>query len=339
MAPMIPMTYIFPAIVSQDELAIIKAKISKIFKEAGIRYGEYNIEMYFTNTGELFIIEINPRQGGHRITQMIKKHTGYDYNKLLVTTAVCDNSYYETIKNTKPENNYNTLHVVFSNFSGTLEHIECHPDIQEYITDIEIKKKEGTIVSQRHNATDYIAYVTMQFPDRKSQLTYSRDQIEKLIYPIVKDKEYPIADCTLPYQAIYDFMTGDAYEFFVPKLQKVNRTPEDYAEQFSAYCTITYDLDERNNITGMVAGYLRNLVIPGWSYITEVYVNSDQRGNGLGEKLLTRYIDHCKSTGMKGVWLKVREENTSAQRLYKKIGFVFDETYNDNGNLKMDLKF
>ena len=339
MAPMIPMTDIFPAIVSQDELSIIKDKISKIFKEAGIRHGEYNIELYFTNTQELFVIEINPRQGGNRITQLIQLHTGFDYNKLLVTTAVGDNGYFETIKNSNPENNYNTLHMVFSNFSGILDHFECHPDIQKHITDIEFNKKPGTMVSQRHNATDYIAYVTMQFPDRKSQLSYSRDQIEQLIFPVVKDKEIPLSDCTLPYQIIYDFMTGDAYEFFVPKLQKVGRTPEDYAEQFSMHSTIAYDLDEQGHITGMVAGYLRNLIIPEWSYIAEVYVNSDQRRNGLGEKLLTRYIDYCKSTGMKGVWLKVREENTSAQRLYKKIGFVFDETYNDNCNLKMDLKF
>ena len=339
MAPMIPMTYIFPAILSRNELSIIKTTISKVFKEAGVRYGEYNIEMYFTTKGELFIIEINPRQGGHRITQMIKQHTGIDFNKLLVTTVVGNNEYYDAIKKVNEERNFLTHHVIFSNFSGILEGIEQKPIITKYITDVELPKAVGTTINQRKNGSDYIAYATLQFPDRDTQLSYSSEQIERLIYPVVKNKQYPIADCTLPYQLIYDFMTGDAHDFFVPKLQKINRTPEDYAEQFSAYGTIVYDIDEQNHIIGMVAGYTHNLRIPKWSYIAEVYVNRGYRRKGLGEKLLCSYVKFCKSVHLKGVWLNVREENLSAQRLYKKIGFVFDETYNDNGYLKMDLHF
>lgn len=338
MSPMIPQTYIFPAILSHDEISTIKANVSKIFKEAGIRHGEYNIEMYFTTKRELFIIEINPRQGGHRITQQLKKHTGIDYNRLLVTTAVGDNDYYATIRSIKIEENFLTHHVVFSDFSGVLEKIEIESDIEKYVTEIEYHKNVGQTVHQRVNATDYIAYIGLQFPDRETQLAVSR-KVEQLIYPIVKDKELPIADCSLPYQIIYDFMTGDAYDFFVPKLEKAGRTPEDYAEQFSAYCTIAYDIDHNNQLTGMVAGYTHNLRSPQCSYIAEIYVNREHRRKGLGEKLLTQYIDHCKSIGMKGVWLYVREYNLSAQHLYQKLGFVFDESFNEDGLLGMALSF
>lgn len=339
MAPMIPMTYIFPAILTQDELSIIKKSITKLFKEAGVRYGEYNIEMYFTAKGDLFIIEVNPRQGGHRITQLIKEHTAIDFNKLLVTTAVGDNSYYSTASTLVMGENFLTHHVVFSNFSGVLERIELHPFIKDYVTGIEIQKKARSNINQRHNGTDYIAYVALRFPDRETQLACSREQIEQLIYPVVKDKEIPIADCSLPYQLIYDFMTGDAYDFFVPKLEKVNRTAVDYAEQFSAYCTIAYDIDEKNKLKGMVAGYTQNLRIPRCAYIAEVYVNREHRGKGLGEKLMTRYIDYCKSKGLKGVWLHVKEQNHSAQCLYQKLGFVFNESNNEDGLLQMSLEF
>lgn len=187
MAPMVPMTYIFPAILTSDELSIIKKSITDLFKEAGIRHGEYNIEMYFTTQRELFIIEVNPRQAGNRIPQLIKQHTGIDFNKLLVTTAVGDNDYFDRIRNTKPKTNYLSQHVVFSNHNGVLEKVEINPAIRQYVTDMELTKDVGSRVNQRNNATDCIAYVTMEFPDRETQLTYSRDKIEDLIFPIVKN--------------------------------------------------------------------------------------------------------------------------------------------------------
>lgn len=339
MAPMVPMTKMFPAILSQEELSAIKADFTKVFKEAGIRHGEYNVEMYFTVKGELFIIEINPRQGGNRIPQLIKTHTGIDFNKLLVTTAVSDNDYFNRVRNMKPTANYLSQHIVFSNFSGVLEDVEIKPAIRQYVTDVEFTRKPGDRINRRNNATDSIAYVTLQFPDRQTQLAYSREQIEQMIYPIVKEKELPVADCTLPYQLIYNFMTGDAYDFFVPKLEKVHRTAADYAEQFSEYCTIAYDIDENNQLKGMVAGYTHNLRISQWALIAEIYVNREHRGKGLGEQLLTRYIKHCKTIGMKGVWLHVWDDNLPAQHLYQKLGFVFDEPSCEKGLLTMKLSF
>ena len=339
LAPMVPMTKIFPAILSTEELSIIKTDVTKLFKEAGIRHGEYNIEMYFTTEGKLFIIENNPRQGGNRIPQLLKKHTGIDYNKLLVTTAVGDNNYFNQIKDKELTRNYLSQHILFSNFSGILDGVEISPNIKKYVTDVELTKKAGDKVNQFHNATDSIGYVNLLFPDRESQLHYCRRNIEQQIFPIVSKHEIPIADCSLPYQLIYDFMIGDAYEFFVPKLKKVNRTPEDYAEQLATYCTIAYDLDEDNKLKGLVAGYMQNLRKSQFSLIAEVYVNSEYRREGLGEKLMMRYIDCCKSAGMKGVWLHVKEQSEPAQNLYKKLGFIFDDSYNENGLLQMELRF
>lgn len=186
MAPMIPMTYIFPAIVTDEEFSAIKKTISKVFREARVRHGEYNIELYFTTKGEVFIIEINPRQGGHRIPQMIRQHTGVDLNKLLVTTSVGDNDYYTSIRNIQGGRNYLTQHVVFSDCSGLLEKIEILSPVKPYVTEIELHKEVGSKVNQRQNGSDYIAYVTLLFPDRETQLAYSREQIEQLIFPVVR---------------------------------------------------------------------------------------------------------------------------------------------------------
>ena len=186
MASMIPMTYIFPAILTHEELSTIKTKITQLFREAGIRHGQYNVEMYFTTKGELFIIEVNPRQGGHLIPQWIQEHTGIDYTKLLVTTAVGEKDYLNAIKDLKPKKNYHTHHVVFSDSSGVLEGIEINPVIKEFVTGINYHRQCGERVNQRVYARDYIAYVSLAFPDREMQLACSREQMESFIRPIVK---------------------------------------------------------------------------------------------------------------------------------------------------------
>ena len=338
LAPMVPRTFIFPSLITEEDSNIIKSSLTKLFKRAGVRHGFYNVEMYFTTKKELFIIEINPRQGGHLIPQFIKLQTGVDCNKLLVTTAVGDYDYYHSVLKKELESNPVTLHVVFSKYTGYLEDINISPEIASYVTDI-YQRKNVSQVTRCENGTHWIAYLTLRFPDRETQLKYSGEKIDQYITADIKDRQIPVVDCSMSYTLLYNFMTGDAYVFFVPKLAKVHRTPEDYAAQLAAYCTIAYDLDDNNHIKGMVAGYTHNLRIKEWSYIAEVYVNSELRDKGLGEKLLMAYIDYCKSIHLKGVWLTVKEENTNAQKLYHKLGFVFDKTYNENGYLKMDLKF
>jgi biotin carboxylase len=186
-ASMLPMTYIFPAILTENQFEVVKTSIAKVFKEAGIRHGQYNIEMYFTNKGELFIIEVNPRQGGHHIPKWIQEHTGIDYTKLLVTTAMGDSDYFNSVKDTKPVKNYHTHHVVFSDFSGVLDEVVIDPAIREYVTNVELIKHKGDKVNQRTIARDRtIGYVSLEFPDRETQLSYCGARLETLIYSVVK---------------------------------------------------------------------------------------------------------------------------------------------------------
>ena len=189
-APMLPMTYIFPAILTDEQLVAIKASITNIFKTAGIRHGQYNVEMYFTGKGELFVIEVNPRQGGHLIPQWIFEHTGIDYTKLLVTTAVGDRTYFDEIKNVKPANNYQTHHVVFSDCSGVLEDLVIDHSVRGYVTDVELLKQKGDHINKLTIARDRtVAYVTLTFPNRETQIAYGGERLKTLVYSEVKTEE------------------------------------------------------------------------------------------------------------------------------------------------------
>lgn len=61
--------------------------------------------------------------------------------------------------------------------------------------------------------------------------------------------------------------------------------------------------------------------------LNDLFVKETARGQGLGEKLIKTAIGFAKETGAKGVLLETAEDNTTAQRLYEKIGFVRETNF------------
>ncbi len=61
--------------------------------------------------------------------------------------------------------------------------------------------------------------------------------------------------------------------------------------------------------------------------LNDLFVNEQARGQGIGEKLMKTAIEFAKETGAKGVLLETAADNTTAQRLYEKIGFKRESSY------------
>lgn len=55
-------------------------------------------------------------------------------------------------------------------------------------------------------------------------------------------------------------------------------------------------------------------------------VSPKHAGKGLGTKMMQYILDYAKETGMQAVRMDVISNNSSAERLYQKIGFQFVQT-------------
>jgi biotin carboxylase len=183
-ATMLPMMESFPIVISDKDFDVVKDHIKRIFEQAGIVHGQYNAEMYFTKTGELFVIEINARQGGVNIPHLIELHSGIDFDKLLVTTAVGDNSEFEEALNAKHEIRYITQFLVFSRSNGVLNRVEIHQELMPYLIERTDLKKPGDEVVVGMNAGDSIARLVFDFKDFETQQHYVND-IENYVSAIV----------------------------------------------------------------------------------------------------------------------------------------------------------
>lgn len=179
-APMVPMTYSIPIYLDDMRMDIVKTTILSIFNKVGIVHGEFNIEGYFNKHGDFFLIEINARQGGHEIPQFIEAATSINMTKLLVSTAVGDDSYWNSIFNKKTIIKSRIKHVVYSESDGYYNGIKIDRKIKDYIQSIKEFKNIGDNVIKCTNGTSLIAIIDLAFDDNKSLLQIY-DKMENLI--------------------------------------------------------------------------------------------------------------------------------------------------------------
>lgn len=183
-APMLPMMESLPLDLEEDKINKIKEAISKLIHASGIVLGEFNAESYFTPEGDVFVIEINPRQGGNHIPDLVLEHSGIDFTSLLCTTAVGDNQSFENVKNQKRKNGYVTMYVVFSIDEGQYQGLTFSETIKPYVVWHENVINEGERVSRKKNAGDAVAFVRLSFPTQEKQRDLTRE-ISVHIKPIV----------------------------------------------------------------------------------------------------------------------------------------------------------
>ena len=183
--PKLPMTYSIPLKIDSLRFIEIQNTLRKILDAADFTFGELNVEMYFTKDHRLFVIEINPRQGGAGIPSFIFRHCGIDMNKLLVTTAVNDDRYFNALKQHNRECHYISRHSVFAHSAGVYKGIRCSPIIQNYVNNIEERVLCGEKVEVCNNGTDVLAFVDLEFESYELQHQYC-ENLEDYINPIIE---------------------------------------------------------------------------------------------------------------------------------------------------------
>lgn len=181
----LPMTNIFPPLLSGEQLDEVKQTVQRLLSGAGITFGEYNIELFYTPAGKLFCIEINPRQGGCGMPELVQKYSGADMYKLLVTTVMGDNAYFEALLREQRQGRFVVRQEVFSHMDGTLQQLFIAPQLRPFVIDIHYSRKPGDPVRAVRMAGDIVAWVDLAFESRQQQLDFLK-QIKEEIYPVVK---------------------------------------------------------------------------------------------------------------------------------------------------------
>ena len=169
-APMIPMTYVFPLVEERENT--LRDALKEALFAAGVIHGEYNIEACFVKD-EPFIIEINPRQGGNDLPRYVQEHCGIDYYKLLVTTTVGYNYYWDSLSGFERQNNRITHHMLYPRKNGWFKDVSISNEIEDYISSSQIDVAVGDEIKKANDGSSSIGYVDLTFEDIQMQNEFS----------------------------------------------------------------------------------------------------------------------------------------------------------------------
>ncbi len=183
--PMIPMTQSYPVFLDEEHLNTVKNQLQKIVTASKISFGQLNVEAYFTKNDELFFIEINARQGGNGIPEMVEKHMGIDFTRLLVTLAVNDENYLKKVKEQPSCCRLVSRQPLFwmskdLQKSGCYHGINLADSIKKFVVKTRDIVHPGTVISPAKNATDCLAWIDLEFKNREEQCDMV-NQIEELV--------------------------------------------------------------------------------------------------------------------------------------------------------------
>lgn len=175
-APMIPMTYVFP--LDEERVEDLKTALEAAFQTAGVVHGEYNIEACFVDD-KPFIIEINPRQGGNDLPRYVQDHCGIDYYRLLVSTSVGDDEYWDSLSSFKRERRLITHHMLYPRRNGRFKSVHIADEIKGCVSRTQIDVGVGDRVEVAEDGSASIGYVDLVFDDEQEQSVSTR--LEDLI--------------------------------------------------------------------------------------------------------------------------------------------------------------
>lgn len=156
--PYTPSAFSWPSTMTKGQEAELTSELQRLLTLLGMKTSIYNVETRIGKNGKSYIMEVSPRGGGNRLSEMIRYATGVD----LITNAV-RSAVGEEVKGIeqKPYNGNWAEIIVHSEKSGTFHLLELPEDIENNIIEKDLWVKEGDSISAFNGANDTIGTIIL----------------------------------------------------------------------------------------------------------------------------------------------------------------------------------
>lgn len=171
-APYMPAMYSFPSVMQEEYRQRAQEMVQEALTALGFRQGPCNVEYIVDTKGDIYILEIGPRNGGNLIPFGIQECTGLDLTELTVRQAVGEKVeiprwHYEGVGVSL------LLHVRQDGvFHGvTVAEKYCDNVRRKYLF-----RHEGDVVKRFHNGGDVIGSMTFRFDNHEEMQRFMVDE-------------------------------------------------------------------------------------------------------------------------------------------------------------------
>jgi len=173
--PLVPIGESFPANLSDLKREKARKEIQKALTVLGFKNGAVNLDFMFKENGDIFIIELGPRNGGNLITDAIELAGGVNLAKYTVKAALG-----EDISDLKEMrmNRFISSYIWHSNVDGVFNGISIHDRLQKKILRSDILAEKGSKIRRFDNGGFGLGAALFAF-DSMNEMLYMMDHMEE----------------------------------------------------------------------------------------------------------------------------------------------------------------
>ncbi len=158
--PYTPSAYSWPSSISEKNQSELIAELQRLIELLGMKTSIYNIEVRETTDNRAYIMEVSPRGGGNRLSEMLYYATGTNLISAAIQAALG-----EEITEIQPavyKGEWAEI-ILYSNKTGIFNSLNINPAIQKYVYETDLWVKKGDRVKAFTGANEAIGSLVLKF--------------------------------------------------------------------------------------------------------------------------------------------------------------------------------
>lgn len=180
--PLVPIGESYPSILPDNLKEKARLEIQRLMTLLGMKSGALNLDFIVDKAGDVYILEIGPRNGGNLITDAIKIAIDVDLAEYTIRNAVGEDCSDLKIK---PVKQYVSSYVIHSLENGSFESLWISDDIKDDIIQYDLFEEYGTKIHRFENGGFGVGAALIKHKSIDEML-YRMDHMEEFIKVIVE---------------------------------------------------------------------------------------------------------------------------------------------------------
>lgn len=160
--PYAPAAYCWPSTFTKEQECELISELQRLISLLEMKTTVYNVETRVGINGKPYIMEVSPRGGGNRLSEMVRLSTGVDLITAAVRAAVGDSI---GIITQKPLNGFWAEIILHSDKDGEFQSLVINEDMHKHVFEIDLWVSPGTLVEAFSGANKAIGTLILHFKD------------------------------------------------------------------------------------------------------------------------------------------------------------------------------
>ena len=158
--PYTPAGYTWPPQMPAQAQAYLAAELDRVCKLLGLGSSVYNVETRVGKDGKAYIMEMSPRGGGNRLSEMMRYVAHTDLIEQAILAALGEPCKIEAMPHYE---GYWYEHILHAQSEGTFINVQIDEDLQKHLVERDLWVKKGDFVHKFTGANETIGTLIFKF--------------------------------------------------------------------------------------------------------------------------------------------------------------------------------